>query len=364
MVESLLYKPHAEAICQRLAALWSRRLPEGICARMVIPSPALVEFARTHEDGPTTYPDPHMRIEFWDRCLAFERHIEDDWLPIAYLSEFDQGLFGSLCGGTMAFMTHREIGWISSMCAPCMTDLAQVADLRIDPAHPMLERLDRQLAVFAEGARGKFGVAPFIVIDALNFVAELRGMTQAFLDVLESPEAVRAMMDFALQLNIFVFERVYAALDGFAGGSFVNMGSWAPGRPLLVSVDAYHLAAPAFFEEWGRPWIQPLLNHFGGGLLHLHSNGRHLLPAVGTMPGLVCVYLLNEPWSERAYDALHTLHARANGVPLVVDCRWDEFVRDLDAHRLPGNVLYQVSGAPSVAEANRMMERVRAYRAA
>lgn len=361
-MQQLAYKPNAGHIAERLTDLWSRRAQDRIFAHMMIPSPALLEFECTHQDGPTEYPDPHERITFWDRHLESERHIEDDWLPIAYLSEFDQGLYAGLCGAEIRYMMHSGIGWVSSMCAPMLDDLSRIEELRIDPDHPMLGVLDRQLEIFREGARGKFGIAPFIVIDALNFVAELRGMTQAFIDVIESPEEAERLMRFAYDLNVFVQERVQNALDDFAGGSFVNMGSWAPGRPILFSVDAYHMAAPDYFEEWGRPYIQPLLDHFGGGLLHLHSNGRHLLPNVRTMEGLVCVYLLDEDWAERAYDGLDEYHAQADGVPLVVNCRWDEFVGDLNAKRLPGNVLYQVSGVPSVDEANRVMEKVRGYR--
>lgn len=363
MTATLAYKPNAPQIVERLSALWSRTARDRICAHMMVPSPALLDFARTHEDGPVPYPDPRERIAFWDRCLAPEREVEDDWMPIAYLSEFDEGLYASLIGGRMEFLLHADIGWVSSMCAPCLEDLSRVGDLRIDSAHPSIQRLDRQLAVFAEGARGKFGVAPFIVIDALNFVGEVRGMTQAYIDVLDAPEETAQLMRFACDLNVFVQQRVYDALAGLAGGSFVNMGSWAPGRPVLFSVDAYHMTSPDYFEQWGRPFIQPLLDRFDGGLLHLHSNGRHLLPNVRSMPGLVCVYLLDEAWNPRGYDELEKHHATADGVPLVVDCRYEEFVRDLDAKRLPGNVLYQVRSVPSADEANRAMERVRAYRA-
>jgi len=362
VTEQLAYKRNAREIVARLTALWAREAQDRIFARITVPSPALVEFARTHKDGPTGYPDPRERIEFWDRHLRCERDVEDDWLPIAYLSEFDQGLYAALCGAEIRYMMHGGIGWVSSMCPPCLDDVSRINDLRIDPQHPMLAVLDRQLGIFREGARGKFGVAPFIVIDALNFVAELRGMTQAFTDVIESPEAVVRLMRFAYELNVFVQERVLDALDGFMGGSFVNMGSWAPGRPVLFSVDAYHMASPAYFEEWGRPYIQPLLDRFGGGFLHLHSNGRHLLPNVRTMRGLKCVYLLDEDWAPRAYDDLAKYHAQADGVPLQVNCRWEEFVRDLAEGKLPGNVLYKVSQAPSADAANGVMEKVRAYR--
>jgi hypothetical protein len=81
------------------------------------------------------------------------------------------------------------------------------------------------------------------------------------------------------------------------------------------------------------------------------------------MPGLVCVLLLDEDWSDRAYDKLPEYHTQADDVPLVIQCRWEEFVRDLEAKKLPGNVLYDVSDVPSAEDANRVMEKVREYQA-
>lgn len=132
---------------------------------------------------------------------------------------------------------------------------------------------------------------------------------------------------------------------------------------MLFSADAYHLANPDFYYCWGEPHLHKLLNHFGGGLLHLHSNGRHLLEHVRKLKHLICIYLIDEPWSPRAYDLLTDLKKKAGDVPLVIGCGFDEFERDLTAGRLPGNVLYYlVKGAPSVAAANRLMKKVRAYR--
>lgn len=85
----LLHKPNAREAAARLAALWSRQAQNNILAHVPVPTEALREYAETHTDGPTEYPDPHERIRFWDAHLAETKDMEDDWLPIAYLSEFD-----------------------------------------------------------------------------------------------------------------------------------------------------------------------------------------------------------------------------------------------------------------------------------
>jgi hypothetical protein len=359
---TLAFKRNAMATAQRLRMLWDRQSLDCTFAHMMVCTQTLRKFAETHVDGPTIYPDPCERIRFWESSLSETRDLEDDWLPIAYLSEFDQGIVGGALGEDMRFMMHKDIGWISSMCAPVMDNLADCNLLRIDPEASAIKLMDEQVRIFSDCARGKFGVAPFIIIDGMNFVAEMRGMTQAFEDVIDNPEAVVRMMDFALEFNAFLQERVRGMTDGFMGGSFVNMGSWCPGNPVLFSVDAYHMASPDFYYQWGVPHLQMMLDRFGGGLLHLHSNGWHLLPHVVKLRHLKCIYFADEKWNPRAYDQLPKLHKQAAGTPLIISCQYGEFERDLDASRLPGNVLYDVQNVPSVEQGNRLMEKVRAYR--
>ena len=358
----LLYKRNAREAADRLRMLWARRGQDRIFAHIEVPSRVLMEFAATHTDGPTDYPDPCERIRFWDAFLAESRDVEDDWLPIAYLSEFDQGIVAGALGAPMRFMMHKDIGWVSSMCAPMLDSMDDADLLRPNPDGEPIKLLDEQCRVFAEAASGRFGIASFIVIDAMNFVAEMRGMTRAFEDVIDHPEAVSRLMDLAFDLNVFLQERVRSSVAGFMDGSFVNMGSWAPGTPVLFSVDFYHMARPDFYYRWGEPHLQRLLGHFGGGLLHLHSNGRHLLKHVAELRHLVCIDLVDEDWNPRAYEELGARQREAGDTPLMVRCRREEFERDLDGGRLPGNVLYHVHNVSSVDQANRLMDKVGRYR--
>ena len=362
MTQKLAYKHNAGEAVERLSALWSHEAYDRIFAHMVVPTKTLTSFTAEHEDGMVAYPDPAERIKFWDSHLAELADLKDDWLPIAYLSEFDQGIYAGAVGATMRFLLDKATGWISSMTPPIIDDPDLVYSLRINEQAEVIKLMDNQCKIFAETARGKFGIAPFIVIDALNFVAEMRGMTRAFEDTFEHPEEALHLMDFAFDLNVFIQTRVQSMLDGFAGGNFANMAGWAPGRPVLFSVDAYHMASPDFYYKWGEPHISRLLNHFGGGILHVHSNGRHLLPHVAKLKHLIGIYLIDENWNVRAYDELEKLQSDAGDVPLIVDCKKQEFEHDLDSGRLPGNVLYQVQEVESVEAANHLMDKVRAYR--
>ena len=294
--------------------------------------------------------------------LAERAKVEDDSIPSAQLSEFDQGLYGGLFGGDVQFMAHPENGWISSMVAPLLDDWSQFDSLRFDPGHPWFQRYIAQMKVFIEGAAGKFGVSHFILIDALNFAFELIGATETYMSLETQPEMVRRVIDFAFDLNAAVQDHFFDRAPLVDGGTPSNMVSWVPGRIVSESIDPYHMTSVDYFERWGREPVERIFARFDGGVLHLHGNGRHLLQAVCSLKGLRAVFLGDDRGFPSAFEVLDQLRARAADVPLVVQVDFEAFVEQLQQHNLAGGVFYRVQGAPDVAAANCCMERVRTYR--
>ena len=361
-MDTLAYKPNLDDVLARLRSLYQRQAQDRIFAKLEVPCAALDQFQREYAEGYCDYPDPAARIEFWDRLLRERAAVEDDSVPLAYLSELDQGLYGGLLGGDVQFMAHPENGWISSMVAPLLDDWSQFDQLRFDRSHPWFERYLRQLATFIEGAAGKFAISHFILIDGLNFVFELVGATKTYLSLDERPELVRRAIDFAFELNVAIQETFFERVPRVRGGTASNMVQWVPGRIVSESVDPFHMTSVDYFERWGREPVERILGRFDGGVLHIHGNGRHLLEAVSTVKGLKAIFLGDDKGFPQAFEVLDELAARTGDVPLVVQVDFQRFAEQLEAHRLPGGVLYKVSGAPDIETANRCMERVRAYR--
>jgi len=362
-MNALAYKANTAEVLPRLRSLYERRAADRIFAAMEVPSPALADFAAQNVAGYCDYPDPAARIEFWDRLLAERAAVEDDSIPAAYLSEFDQGLYGGLLDGEVQFMAHPESGWISSMVAPLLEDWSQFDALRFDRSHPWFGRYVDQLKTFIDGAAGKFGVSHFILIDGLNFVFELIGATNTYLSLDEHPQMVRRAIDFAFELNVQIQQTFFDAVPALQGGTCSNMVQWIPGRIVSESVDPFHMTSVDYFEQWGREPVQRIFDRFDGGVLHLHGNGRHLLEAVCSLEGLGAIFLGDDRGFPPAFEVLVELRNRAGDVPLVVQVDFDAFTESLDRRRLPGGVLYKVQAVPDVAAANRCMEEVRAYRA-
>jgi len=361
-LQTLAYKSNLDDVLARLETLYARRARDRIFARMEVPSRALAEFAAKYRAGYCDYPDPAERVGFWDRLLAERAELEDDSVPSAYLSEFDQGLYGGLLGGRVQFMAHPENGWISSMVPPLLEDWSEFDRLKFDPNHPWFDRYRRQLDVFVEGADAKFGISHFILIDGLNFVYELVGATETYASLIDRPELVRRAIELAFELNVAVHEEFFARVPSLRGGTCSNMAEWLPGRIVSESVDPFHMTSVEYFERWGREPVERILGHFDGGVLHIHGNGRHLLPAVATIKGLKAIYLGDDRGYPEAIDVLPELQARTGDVPLVVSVPYGKFADRLNRHELPGGVLYKVSEVPDVATANRLMQKVRAYR--
>ncbi len=191
---------------------------------------------------------------------------------------------------------------------------------------------------------------------------ELVGVTRTYLDLDERPETVRRAIDFAFDLNIRVHETFFEKVPSPGGGTLNNFAEWLPGRVVSESLDPYHMTSLAYCEQWGREPVGRIMNHFDGGAVHIHGNDRHMLEAAASLKGLKAMLLLDDRSFPAAFDVIERLKLRIGDTPTSVFAPYESFVKQLHRRALPGGVLYQVQNVPDIATANRLMEKVRAYR--
>lgn len=361
-MNKLKYKANYEDVLQRLKTFYEQRPQDRIYARFDVLSRALRQFRLDHAPGYCDYPNPQARLEFWDKALQEKQNLEDDSLPSAYLSEFDQGLYGGLVGGKVQFMCDPETGWISSMVPPILDSWQEFDGLEIDKKHLWFERYLNQLQIFVNGADEKFGISHFILIDGLNFVFELIGATNTYLSLIETPAMVKKAIDMAYELNLWVQKTFFEHVPLLSGGTFSNVGQWIPGKIVSESVDPFHMTSVDHFEKWGREPIERIFKQFDGGVVHIHGNGRHLLEAVSSIKGLNVMLLADDKGYPPAFEVLPELKARCGDIPLTVKVDFNMFADYLRAGKLPGGVLYNVLNTPDVETANRLVQHVRDYR--
>jgi len=355
------YCPDGWARLDRLRSLYTDRRQDRLFARMEVPTLALQKFAARYEPGYTPRPALDQRAAFWDELLAERAAVHDDSIPSAYLSEMDQGLYGGMVGGKAQFMAHPENGWISSMVPPIFKDWADLEKLVIDHQAEWYRFYLQELNVFREASQGKFGISHFILIDGLNFVFELVGATQTYLDLLDHPEKVREAVEFAYRLNVEIQQAFFQHAPLLGDGTCSNMVEWIPGRIVSESVDPFHMTSVDYFEKWGREPVERILAAFDGGVVHIHGNGRHLLEAVSTLRGLKAVFLADDLHFPQAFTILDELRPKLGNIPVVVNVEFRDFAAALDTHRLRGGILYKVQNVPDVDTANRTMDQVREY---
>ncbi len=362
------YKANAAEALERLRLFTERKANDRIFAAFLPPSQTMKAFQRKYS-GFTDYPDPQERIRFWESMFRERIRLEDDNIPAAYPSEFDQGLYGALLGGDIRFLAVTDdgyvaSGWISSMIPPLLKDWSGFPALKgkFSENHPWFQRFVRQLELMREAAAGKFGIGHIIAIDSLNFVYELVGATNTYLSLIDCPELVREAMDFAFDLNLKIHTTFFDIVGTLEGGTCSYVLPWIPGRIINESIDPFHMTSIDDFEKWGREPAERFIGRFDGGVLHLHANGWHLLESACTIKGVKAILMVNEKGCTPALEQIAALRRRAGDMPLSVMVDYREFTESLQRHELAGGIFYYVSGVPDIDSANRWMEQVRAYR--
>ena len=358
MVSQLKFCPDLKNRLERLSSFYNNRPQDMILASMDIPR-ALDEFASKYPAGPCPYPDISERIEFWSNRLHENINLEDDSIPSAYLSELDQGLYGAIVGGKIEFLADPSLGRISSMVHNIISEWSEFENLSWKKENEWYQRYLSILRAFAKDSLGRYGVNHFILIDGLNFIFELRGATKAYLDLYENTEMVRKAMDFAFDLNVQVQEDFFRIVPQIGGGTCSDIGHWLPGKVVSESLDPFHMTSVQCFLDWGLENVEKMFDKFDGGVVHIHSNGRHLLEAVSSIKGLKAILLLDEQGAPPAFEIVSDLKSRTGNIPLILFVEYERFKDALNTNSLCGGVFYNVKNVPDLKTANRLMETVR-----
>lgn len=356
------YKKNSNEVFSRLTDLYSGNGMDRIYAKMNIPNRFLNVYRKSNPDSTVEYPDPEERILFWDKFLSEYADLEDDSIPCCYLSEFDEGLYGGILGAEIRLIHSNINGWISSMAVPFVNDLDETRDFILNETNIWFKRYLNQMKTYANKSRGKFGISHFVLINGLNLFFELRGATNTYYDILETPGKAKALIDFSIRLNIWIHETFFKTVGLYNGGTCSVCAQWIPGRILFESVDPFHLTSTDTFEEWGREPINKVFDNFDGGLVHLHGNGHQLLKNVVTLKGLKCVVFYDEDFNIPAYKKLDELTLKNKLIPMVVSIPFEVFTYKLSKKELPANILYDVQGVPDIRIANKLMVDVRKYK--
>jgi hypothetical protein len=309
------------------------------------------------------FPSAETLFPFWEEYLTCRQQnaIDDDSVEVLYPNQYDQGIYGAMFGAEMHFLIQSGWGWASSSSKPFEEKTyKELLALRFDPGNPWLQRMKRDLAYLAERSRGRFDVTTIITIDGFNFAHQIRGM-RLFEDIYDRPDELKALLNLAADINIeFVEFQRNATAETCEHGSMV-LGGHFPGHTVAMSVDTYNMCSSDTYLEFGMPYQQRLIDHFGGGAFHLHGNGRHLLPAMAKLSGFVYVSIHDDGAQVRAFDDRANLGRLAGNLLIGLSCGKQELSKALSERTLvPAR--YHVPCADR-HEAQSLLEQFRNYRA-
>lgn len=356
----------AETIA-RLKTLYGKKGENQIFARMQVSLPAPLQESmgqRASQVSLAEFPSLKQTFPVWEEYLAFFDRLEDDWVSAIYPWQYDQGIYGTLFGAPMHVNRGGPPGCASSTSYPLEgKTYEELLRLAATPDNSWVRRMESDLRDVSTQANGRWGIAVPITIDGFNLAMQIRG-NQTMLDIYDCPRELKQFLQAGVGLNINLVERQRAAINRTWDGGvcdFFNAG-WMPLQGIPMSVDCYSFCNPDMYAEFGLPYQQQLIDHFGGGNFHIHGNGRHLLPQLAKVKGCVVAAIGDDGSDTPAMDELEKIKCQAGPITPVVACPTFRFVKQLRDKSLTGGVYYMVGPVESIEEANRLMDSVRDYR--
>ena len=372
-MSGLALKRNAEEAVDRRRKLLGGEMRDGILATLPVrvdtdsaweAFEAKWQTCETGEARP--FPGNEEIFERYIIGMSKRGQVDDDWLPVVYSTlDFGESLVGGQFGSEMTCM-YRPRGPGFSKAATVVTDYADLPTVSFSLDNEWTRRFLSVQDYFEAHDNGRFAQHPSLTMDALNFVVEMRGSTRAYLDLYEHPEELRALMEIGLDYNIRFQEAQMERIPRHAEGCFVWLADWAPyPRAVSFSVDAYVICSVKHYVEFGFEYQSRLAEHFGCAVMHFHCNRPDLAAEVAKLPNLRMFQYghdSRDPLPD--VDRVPDMRRAVGDVPLMVWVESTEFQERLARQRLLPNVWYCVAGDElEPDEANRLAEKVRAYRA-
>jgi len=350
----MLYKPNLEETLERYNAFWDGEMQNRILCRINVRENKI-----ERDPFMKNVPDIEKMYTDFENYVKAKQRVEDDSFPVI-CPNFGTGIIGGYLGEEVKF------GYGTSQCKPILKDYGQLSRIKFDLNNHWINEANRCLRYYCERGKDKLAVGMIDTGGAIDFALVWRGSSQLPTDFYDHPQELHLLLDFATDFIINLVEGQLAIVGKFKGGIFTSwLGWWAPGKPISISGDEFVLCSPSLYNEFGLPYDQRLIDHFGGGWYYLHSAGLHILPEVVKLKNLIGIQISMDPNSPSPFTKLTQIKKIIRDIPLDIDCTYKEFLNGLENHTLAGNVLYSVWGESystvplTVEKANELLRKIK-----
>jgi len=145
--------------------------------------------------------------------------------------------------------------------------------LRFDPQNRWWQVHHDTLRESAALARGKYLVGCPDLVENVDVLASLRGMSTLFMDMIERPEWVSEKLREINQAYFEVYDRIYDVIQ-LADGSaaFEAYKLWGPGKTAKVQCDSSTMFSPAMFRRFVVPSLREQCRYLDWSMYHLDGS--------------------------------------------------------------------------------------------
>jgi hypothetical protein len=366
------HKLNAEQAADRLYRFYSRQMGDEILATLAYP--------RAAQEPPLVTPSPDDEIVrerdplAWKglpllqetyQCQARDAYEnpDDSLLSVIPIVEFEGAIETLMLGGQARYVGTRLHTW-GEPVKPLIEDY----DLfNWELPEERNEWLQRYLAAYRymvrRGPNG-FALNWSAEMLAMNLAVQLRGAERAYLDMYDEPENLQRLLDYSYDLHLYLFGRVQEIVAAHNATLYGDhpLAQYRVDRQPNQSVDAYSVCRRGVLRQFGATQLARFMQTVGGGNLHIHQNGRHIIEEIAEIPGWREVRFTDGGNWEKTFDLRWEMRRRMKDIPIVIRCEEQEFLQALASRDLPGNTRYVLS-TRSLEHAKRLMDQVRAYRA-
>ena len=361
----MIRKTNLRATMDRFLEFFQRRMQDGILA--TIPVRAKDNAEDLFNTGPTRVRNC-IALENLERFLERQTAPDTsqwlcDFIPSVYPTlTFGESIWSAFLGAEILFAGNDVHTW-SYAADPAIESVDSFRFPEITPDNPWLQRMLRVTAYSIDTLMPEFDVSPFIFMDCLNLLVDLRGASNAYMDIVDNPDFIQIFNRWSIGENIKVFEAQTALSRSFVREAFGGHAYYKYARCNIpaISIDAYGLCHKDVYASSGLQQHIEITDHFDGAYLHIHGNGRHLCGLVSGIEKLTCCDMGDDVGFESAFSIIDSLLENMHPIPIKVSVPKELFVKRLRERSLPGGTWYAVSEAESVTEANEIMKQVLEY---
>jgi len=263
-------------------------------------------------------------IRYWDSLIEGMRalldsheDIGDDFVPGITL-HYGFGAFGAVYCDVEPIFTQDT----SYLPIELMADWSMANEFYFSPERRWSKIFAEAAAYISEKADSAFFIEPYPCPSPLDVVNLLRG-NLLFTDFYEYPEELH---DFLQKTVGYITELTRFLRKGNIskyGGAFC-FGKYIP-KGILLLEDAADLCSPETYRQFGKPYTDAVIAHFGGAYLHHHSLGRQQYENMSRLEGLCVQQISSDPGCPRPMTYLDKIMAAVqNRTILELECTAEE----------------------------------------